>query len=265
MSIVGDRVTRFPYVDPLITAYKTGQGTDHMHLGYWDQAPVLPVSAAEFAVAQGRLSDLAITAADLQNGQHILDIACGLGGTSRAIMEHVRPDRLVGINLDANQLSVCPPGVETVQADACDLPFENLSFDRAICLEAAFHFSSRRQYLSSVHRTLNEDGVLVHVDILMSDQGLTASETAQIEHVIDRDFGRWSEPWMNVSEFERCARDCGWVIDRSLNLTQHVLPSYTHLAPRPFSGFDQSNGVDILAFLTRNGLLTYTLHVLKKP
>ena len=55
--------------------------------------------------------------------------------------------------------------------DATSLNFENQSFNNIICLEAFFHFHTRKKFLREAYRVLKSSGTLVLSDILLTDWG----------------------------------------------------------------------------------------------
>jgi SAM-dependent methyltransferase len=250
-----------PYFDLLIDGFKAGRTGRHVHLGYWDAPPPLssPCTADEFEMAQARLADVAIGLADLRDGQSVLDVGCGFGGTLAAINERWTGLRLTGVNIDPRQLDIC----RTVQArvgnslgfelaDACAMPFDSASFDRVICLEAMFHFPSRADFLHEAARVLRPGGRLALSDILLKRPGAAEAEVAALEQTMRREYGPWPELWIDMAAVDAMARRAGLRPERVIDATLQTLPSYRITAPRE----DGSAG-GLMRWLHRSGHLSY--------
>jgi SAM-dependent methyltransferase len=212
-----------PYFDLLIDGFKAGRTGRHVHLGYWDAPPPLssPCAAAEFETAQARLADVVIGLADLRDGQSVLDVGCGFGGTLAAIGERWTNMRLTGVNIDPRQLDICRTvtaragnSLSFELADACAMPFDAASLDRVICLEAMFHFSSRADFLREAARLLRPGGRLALTDILLKRPGASEAEVAALEQTMRREYGRGrrsgsigrrSTPWRARPDCNRSA------------------------------------------------------------
>ena len=236
-----------PYFDLLIDGFKTGRSGRHVHLGYWDAPPPLatPCGADEFESAQARLCDVVIELADLRDGQSVLDVGCGFGGTLGAVNARWRDMRLVGLNIDRRQIDICrsiaPRPTNTLSfemADACALPFRPASFDRLICLEAMFHFASRDVFLQQAAGVLRPGGRIALTDILLRNPGDQAPvEITLLEQIIRREYGPWPKLWVDADEIVEAARQAGLVLDRSVDATAQTLPSYRMTAPRDQDAF----------------------------
>ena len=207
-----------PYFDELIEAYRHGAATRSVHLGYWRDG-----DDGDFAGAQARLDRLVIELADMRNGQAVLDVACGFGGTLAAINDTHHAMRLAGVNIDERQLEICR-GITARAgnqltwhlADAVRLPFTGAAFDRVFCIEALFHFASRRRFFAEAVRVLKPGGVLAGTDILISPAARPAP--FPIEAILQAGFGPWPEVWGDD------------VIGETRDITAQIAPSHRYTA-----------------------------------
>ena len=256
------------YLDGLIAAYRAGQASRDLHLGYWDQPPDLGVPSApvEFAQAQARLTERVIEIVTTQPGQRVLDVACGLGGTLSALAERHTDTMLVGLNIDRRQLEICrdiapPPSgsLALVEGDACALPFAARSFDQILCVEAMFHFRSRQIFLGEAARLLRSGGLLALSDILLRRPGTAAPwDEATMAAALRRDYGPWPELWIEADELKQYATDARLLATADEDWTAQTLPSYRITAPddRPELRRDPDAG-NVMRWLHTRGWLAY--------
>ena len=81
-----------------------------------------------------------------------------------------------------------------MQADACDLPIRDASFDRVLCIEAIFHFASRRTFFLEAARVLRPGGALVLSDMFLAPSAIALDMPEFCAEAVLRDgFGPWPE------------------------------------------------------------------------
>ncbi|WP_424102262.1 methyltransferase domain-containing protein [Moorena producens] len=99
----------------------------------------------------------------------ILDVGCGLGATTNHLLNYYPASNVVGINISQKQVEKCrlnAPGCTFIVMNAVKMEFEDNSFDNIICVEAAFHFDTRNEFLQEAWRVLKPGGHLVLADII---------------------------------------------------------------------------------------------------
>jgi len=149
------------FYDPVHNAYF---GSRFSNYGYWRSGTRTQREASENLVAE------LLSAAGARQGR-ILDVACGKGESTRYLRRFFPPEDIVAINISDRQLRTCKqhvPECEFVLMDAAQLGFDDESFDTVLCVEAAFHFKTRRAFLAEACRVLRPGGHLVLSDILFS-------------------------------------------------------------------------------------------------
>jgi MPBQ/MSBQ methyltransferase len=257
-----------PYFDLLVDGFKAGRTGRHVHLGYWDTAPppAAPCTAQEFEAAQARLCDIFIALAGLEDGQRVLDVGCGFGGTLAAINDRWQCMRLLGLNIDRRQLDICrtlqPHPTNKMSfalGDACAMPLRPAGLDRVLCLEAMFHFRSRGIFLKQATEALRPGGRLALSDILLKHPGNRAPlDIALLEQIMRREYGPWPQLWIGLDQILESACDSGLVLDRIVETTDQTFPTYRMTAPQDHDALPpQPTAGSLMRWLHREGYLSY--------
>lgn len=141
--------------------------SDFLNLGYWDEHTKDQKQACE------NLMEQLLQFISKKSGT-ILDVACGKGATTSYLLKYYAPENITGMNISENQLEIArmiAPGCTFSLMNAAELGFPGNSFDNIICVEAAFHFHTREDFLREACRVLKPRGRLVLSDILMTLEG----------------------------------------------------------------------------------------------
>jgi MPBQ/MSBQ methyltransferase len=228
------------YFDFLIDGFARGLFGRCVHLGHWDQSLEGFTGAPdEFAKAQDRLDEILLGMADLRNGQSILDVGCGFGGSLQKVDRRFANLRMVGVNIDPRQLAICRQlepregnVFEWTLADACDLPFADATFDCVLCIEAMFHFASRREFFRDASRVLRPGGVLVISDLIL-ERPAAGPELPGfcIEAMLRDGYGPWPEPWGEAADDRALAGAAGLACTQFLDATAQTCPSHRFTVP----------------------------------
>ncbi len=136
-------------------------GAGFGNLGYFTPA------TTDLNTACGQLMDVLMARITRRDGL-ILDVACGVGGTTKCLTKIFAPEAIHGINISARQIELCRTRVpeahfQVMTAEKMDFPDQ--IFDVVISVEAAMHFKGRREFLLEAMRVLKPGGEIVVADM----------------------------------------------------------------------------------------------------
>jgi ubiquinone/menaquinone biosynthesis C-methylase UbiE len=239
-------MTSLPYFDSILDRFRHGDAVveqvfgRHVHWGYWDDPRRADGSLADFAAATERLSRRVCAAAGVRDGQSVLDVGCGFGGTLLELNEEHSDVALVGLNIDRRQLErgrgLVEPRrgnrVEWVVGDACRLPFADESFDVVLAIECIFHFGDRLQFFREVNRVLRPGGRWALCDFVprLVVPVLWDFLEARFKPAAVRLYGP-SDMRCTLPCYRRLVRAAGLGALRVEDVTANTLPTYQVLRP----------------------------------
>ena len=137
---------------------------DFRNIGYWDK------NTRTLREASERLQDALLDFIPEKSGR-ILDVACGMGASTRRLLDHYPAENVWAINISNKQIESTrknAPGCHAQVMNAVDMTFDDAFFDSILCIEAAFHFETRRKFLEQARRVLKPGGRLVLSDVLFT-------------------------------------------------------------------------------------------------
>src|SRR5512135_1354464 len=165
--------TRADLGDAILAALESA-GKDVNRLTPEDLAPI-----DEFHI-RGRAATLELAqAAGLDATKRVLDVGCGVGGTSRCLAREFGC-RVTGIDLTdeycrAAEMLTARIGlahlVDYRQGDATELPFDDQEFDVVWTEHAAMNIPDKARLYKEMHRVLKPGGTLAIYDVLAGPSG----------------------------------------------------------------------------------------------
>ncbi len=195
-------------------------GTDFFNVGDWSPGPDgPPASLGQAAKALVERHLRADADDEARRSNVVLDVGCGLGSGAALMGAHYPNALVLGINLSAVQAihaARTAPGARFAAMDAARLAVGPDRVDRVHCVEAAFHFDSRDDFLNELRRVLRPGGKAILTDILFR-RGLGEDVPAR-------------NIWIGENQYRaRCAQ-AGLEIELLQDITEWtLLPFYAFL------------------------------------
>ena len=205
---------------------------EHIHLGHYGSPPrrkdFLPAKSdfVHEMVKWGGLDKL-------PHGTTILDVGCGIGGSSRILAKDYGFD-VMGITISPQQVKraqeLTPQEVDAKFQvdDALALSFPDRSFDVVWSIEAGPHMSDKAKYAQEMMRVLKPGGILVVADWNQRDDRtvpLNFWEKPVMRQLLDQ----WSHPaFSSIEGFSELIAETGLVEGAVITAdwTRETLPSW---------------------------------------
>ena len=101
---------QLPYFDFLLKLLANNHASvtqsfgQHVHWGYWSNPEHAICDDQDFAQAAEQLSRELWQLSSLQDGEDLLDVGCGFGGTLASLNQSFQNLKMSGLNIDSCQL-----------------------------------------------------------------------------------------------------------------------------------------------------------------
>ncbi len=231
---------------------------EHMHHGYYGADGR---EHKERRQAQIDLIEELLRWAKVTQAQNILDVGCGIGGSSLYLAEKFKATA-TGITLSPVQANRAIERAQSANlnahfqvANALEMPFADNSFDLVWSLESGEHMPDKVKFLQECYRVLKPGGTFIFATWCHRStdlQPLTADEQKHLEDI----YRVYCLPYViSLPEYEKIARDVGLQDLRSADWSTAVAPFWnvvidSAFTPAAFWGLLTSGWTTIQAALS---------------
>jgi tocopherol O-methyltransferase len=216
------------HYDQLSFFYRAFWG-DHIHHGYWE-ADESPQAAQEKLIA--KLASLA----GIPRGARVLDVGCGLGGSTLWLARNLDCS-VLGITISPTQASIAAERAreeklnaraEFAVVDANRLDLAPESFDAVWCIECSEHLEDKPAFFRNCARVLRSGGRLALCAWLSGEgPGANADLVAEVCHgMLCPSLGTLTNHagWMRAAGFEAVnAEDVTPKVEKTWELCEAIL------------------------------------------
>ncbi|CAG9467060.1 unnamed protein product [Pedinophyceae sp. YPF-701] len=192
---------------------------EHIHLGYYNEEErKRGYLKKDFKVAKKDFVDEMLRFAGCaKEPKTILDVGCGIGGTTRILAKKFPNAKCVGITLSPNQVQRATElakeqgltNVEFRVMNALEMEFEPNQFDLVWGCESGEHMPDKKAYVDEMARVLAPGGSLVIACWCQREEGdrpFTQAEKDELQFLYDE----WAHPFFISKElFAKYCADTG--------------------------------------------------------
>ena len=183
---------------------------EHIHLGFYPSGK----RNIDFRKAKAQFVHELVNWSGLDKlpkGSRILDVGCGIGGSSRILSKYYGFN-VTGITISPAQVKrareLTPIGLNCnfQVMDALDLKFDDGSFDAVWSVEAGAHMDDKSKFADEMLRTLRPGGYLALAD--WNSRDLRVSPPSFFENLVLKQLlEQWVHPnFISINEFENILR-----------------------------------------------------------
>jgi MPBQ/MSBQ methyltransferase len=182
---------------------------EHIHLGYYTKEERdAGYKKRDFIEAKYTFIDKMLEWSGAVSPERVIDVGCGIGGTSRYLAKRFPDARVTGITLSQNQVArgtelASERGIKNVEfkvMNALQMEYPDDTFDLVWACESGEHMPDKKAYVEEMTRVLKPGGTLVIATWCQRDETpeapLTEDDKSRLQFLYDE----WAHPYFISKE-----------------------------------------------------------------
>ncbi|GAB4814911.1 hypothetical protein N2152v2_001957 [Parachlorella kessleri] len=192
---------------------------EHIHLGYYsEEERRRGYKKKNFIQAKYDFVEEMLRWSGAQSPQKVLDVGCGIGGSSRYLAAKFPQASVTGVTLSPSQVQrgtqlAAERGLGNVEfkvMDALHMAFPDDTFDLVWACESGEHMPDKRAYVEEMVRVLKPGGTLVIATWCQReetpDKPFSEDDKRRLKFLYDE----WAHPYfVSIEEYERIMKATG--------------------------------------------------------
>jgi len=193
---------------------------EHIHLGYYNEEELAKGwKKKDFKEAKYDFIEEMLKWSEAKDPKNILDVGCGIGGTSRYLAKKFPEAKVTGITISEMQVKRATElareqgltNVEFKLVNALDMSFDDDQFDLVWGCESGEHMPDKKKYVEEMTRVLAPGGHLAIATWCQrhSEEGknpLTEEEKNDLQFLYDE----WAHPYfISIQDYDNILNETG--------------------------------------------------------
>lgn len=203
---------------------------EHIHLGYYTKEErEAGYKKRDFIEAKYTFIEKMLDWSGVKDPKTVIDVGCGIGGTSRFLAKHYPNAQVTGITLSPNQVKrgtelAKDRGITNVDfkvMNALAMEFPDDSFDLVWACESGEHMPDKKAYVNEMVRVLKPGGTLVIATWCQRDESVNNPLTETDKNRLQFLYDEWAHPYFISKE------DYGRICQSTSQLDDIVISDWT--------------------------------------
>ncbi|XP_074568117.1 gamma-tocopherol methyltransferase, chloroplastic-like [Curcuma longa] len=221
---------------------------DHMHHGFYDTDATATIDghrAAQIRMIEEALRFAGVSDNPLEKPKEVLDVGCGIGGSSRYIAKkygaYCQGITLSPVQAQRAQALAAAEGladkVNFQVADALDQPFSDGQFDLVWSMESGEHMPDKMKFVSELARVAAPGATIIivtwcHRDLSESEESLLPEETNLLNKICN---AYYLPSWCSAADYVKIAKGLSLEEIKTADWSDNVAPFWPAVIQSAFT------------------------------